>query len=365
MSEQPGTVSLSRIPIRNIWFLLAYAAADELKLSKAQTGAEDLTEDLPDLVAKLLVEETNKRIWGNLSINYHQNSSELSRLRGKISHIQTARRDSFARGKIYCKYDEITLNTLENKMVRTALAVAKSLVQDKRLAQTCRALESRIASLGIELLPSQTSIAKLRRLPSNPRDARMCSLALLILQFEIPTQGAGTRKLYSPQITEGWLRLIFEKAVLGFYTYHLADLGWKIQGGRRLSWYKEEASEGLDAILPSMKTDIELVEPISGRITVIDTKFTNVLTKGQYGQDSLKSGYIYQLYTYLRSQEKQEISQTLNSTGMLLHPTIDTSLYEEVLIQGHRFRFATINLMSHPRDLTTDLLNLVLEVRNE
>ena len=54
-----------------------------------------------------------------------------------------------------------------------------------------------------------------------------------------------------------------------------------------------------------MQTDIVLERTGSHdnyRI-VIDTKFTSILKSGQYGNPTLDSGYIYQMYAYLRSQE--------------------------------------------------------------
>jgi len=40
-----------------------------------------------------------------------------------------------------------------------------------------------------------------------------------------------------------------------------------------------------------------------GRRIVIDTKFNAVLTPGWHREKTLRSGYIYQIYAYLRSQE--------------------------------------------------------------
>ena len=42
--------------------------------------------------------------------------------------------------------------------------------------------------------------------------------------------------------------------------------------------------------------------PPSGRRIVIDTKFTSIVTAGWYREETLRSGYVYQIYAYLRSQ---------------------------------------------------------------
>lgn len=114
-------------------------------------------------------------------------------------------------------------------------------------------------------------------------------------------------------------------------------------------------------ILPSMKTDIELTNQAKGHKTVIDTKFKTILTANRFGAESLRSEDIYQLYAYLRSQEDTEEGLTRPTTGMLLHPAVGYSLYEETTIQGHRFRFATVYLLEDPQKISAQLLDLILE----
>lgn len=41
---------------------------------------------------------------------------------------------------------------------------------------------------------------------------------------------------------------------------------------------------------------------VTRRRIVIDTKFTSILTPGRYRERTLDSGYLYQMYAYLRSQ---------------------------------------------------------------
>ncbi|SMG64830.1 hypothetical protein BMETH_27641149753, partial [methanotrophic bacterial endosymbiont of Bathymodiolus sp.] len=49
--------------------------------------------------------------------------------------------------------------------------------------------------------------------------------------------------------------------------------------------------------MTSMKTDIIIDQRGSGRRLVIDTKFNSVTTKGWHREETLRSGYIYQMYT--------------------------------------------------------------------
>ncbi len=127
-----------------------------------------------------------------------------------------------------------------------------------------------------------------------------------------------------------------------------------------LSWPFQEASKGMAAILPGMQTDIELNQPATGRRVVIDTKFTEIFTASTYRDQILKSGYLYQLYAYLQSQERLDDPGSMTAEGMLLHPQTGGTVDESMTIQGHRLRFKTIDLMDVPSRFEMNLRELVL-----
>jgi len=55
-----------------------------------------------------------------------------------------------------------------------------------------------------------------------------------------------------------------------------------------------------------MKTDVIIDNTEVGHRTIIDTKFNAVVTRGWYRDETLRSGYLYQMYAYLKSQEGGE-----------------------------------------------------------
>ncbi len=93
-----------------------------------------------------------------------------------------------------------------------------------------------------------------------------------------------------------------------------------------------------------MKTDILLNHDPSGWRIVIDTKFTSIVTSGWYRKETLRSGYVYQIYAYLRSQVGRGDLLADHASGLLLHPSIGEMVDETVVIQGHSIRFATVDL---------------------
>ena len=116
--------------------------------------------------------------------------------------------------------------------------------------------------------------------------------------------------------------------------------------------------------MPGMISDIVLEHrdhstPHASRRIVIDTKFSSMITSGQHGNQSLRPGNIYQIYAYLRSQEKDADPFSANSTGVLLHPSIGVDYNEAAVIQNHLVRFATVNLAADSQTIRRQLLRVV------
>jgi 5-methylcytosine-specific restriction enzyme subunit McrC len=108
-----------------------------------------------------------------------------------------------------------------------------------------------------------------------------------------------------------------------------------------------------------MRTDIVLENCSAGQRLVIDTKFNAMLTRGWYRDETVRSGYVYQIYAYLRSQERMTDPLSANASGMLLHPAVGAMLDESVVIQGHTIRFATVDLAADAMEIRAQLLRLV------
>jgi 5-methylcytosine-specific restriction enzyme subunit McrC len=155
------------------------------------------------------------------------------------------------------------------------------------------------------------------------------------------------------------LRRIFEKAVAGFYRHELHGRdGWQVRPQVKLHWQAELPTDGLTSLLPSMVADIVLQHGPSRRI-VLDTKFTSIITSRLYGGVGFKSEHLYQLYAYLRSQVGRGDGASDHAQGILLHPALDRHVEEAVTIQGHRFRFVTVDLATPTEKLRSALLDVV------
>ncbi|BBF86990.1 possible mcrC protein [Aquitalea magnusonii] len=190
-------------------------------------------------------------------------------------------------------------------------------------------------------------------------DQLMVAAAQLAYDLSLPTESAGSNVLAMPGREEAWARRLFERAVGGLYAVALSPLGWHVRCGTTLQWQILSKTDGIDDILPAMRTDVVLDHGGLGRRIVIDTKFTSIVTAGWYREQSLRSGYLYQMYTYLRSQVGCGDALADSASGLLLHPTVGAMIDETVVIQGHPLRFATVDLAAKPAEIRAQLLRCI------
>ena len=356
---------IGRIPVRNIWLLMLYASDLFRDIGNSRIAVEKNPDAIPDLVAEILMRQVERRIKRNLSFGYQNRETVLKRVRGRINLLHTERKRLLEKGMIACRFEELTVNTPRNRFVRAALDVIANIVNRNDLAHNCRSLAKTLRRMGVAgERPARAEISLDRFGRNDFQDRQMVSAAHLAFNLALPTETAGTEYLSLPDREIAWIRKLYEKGIAGFYDVVLSRAGWLVNAGQTLHWLIEKKTAGIDGIFPSMRTDIVLDHVGKGRRIIIDTKFNSVLTRGWYREETLRSGYIYQIYSYLKSQEGHGDPLAANASGLLLHPSVGDIVNEAVVIQGHEIRFATVDLGSDAKEITSQLVQLV-EIGNE
>lgn len=351
---------IGRIPVRNLWLLMLYASDLFRDLGKAKIAVEDNPDDIPDLVAEMLCRRVEHRIQRNLSYGYQSKEATLSRVRGRIDLLNTERRRLLDRGQVACRFEELTVDTARNRYVRDALDSISKIVCRTSLAHRCRSLAASLKRMGVTgEKPGRSEVSLYRFGRHDAHDQPMVAAAHLAFNLALPTEAAGTKQLSLPEKEITWVRKLYEKGIAGFYDVVLPENGWRVNAGKTISWLIESKSPGISKILPVMRADIILDHADTRRRIVIDTKFNSVVTKGWYREETLRSGYIYQIYTYLRSQENNGDSLADKASGILLHPSVGEMVNEAVVIQNHEIRFATIDLGASAKDIREQLLLVI------
>nr|MDT0527230.1 hypothetical protein [Streptomyces sp. DSM 41633] len=115
---------------------------------------------------------------------------------------------------------------------------------------------------------------------------------------------------------------------------------------------------GISAILPLMRTDTILERP--DRRIIVETKFADALKPNQYGAPKLSRNHMFQLYAYVQSQHDRD-NLSVTAEGVLLYPVVGGELDEYAVINGHRYRFLTVDLAADARTIKSRLLSVVAE----
>jgi 5-methylcytosine-specific restriction enzyme subunit McrC len=217
-----------------------------------------------------------------------------------------------------------------------------------RLRRLVRSLE------GIEQIELTPALVARQLSAQNDRDYRlMLSICELILQRQMPLEEPGTHPLPGLDREALTLYRIYERFVASFYRMKLK--GWEVASQKRLDWH----AAGTNDHLPSMIPDLILQESESGRMIVLDTKFTaGSLVENQWGKPVYDSSHLYQLYAYIRSQEHLSESHRL-ARGILLYPSAQHSFSEKIQLQEHLICMECVDLAVSWQDVERQLLEIV------
>jgi len=348
------------IPIRNLWHMLLYAWNEvPLKNDWVRMDIESAP-TLDALLASVLMKLMQGRLRIGLGRNYVDKEQILQGIRGRIDFQHSLGQRTFERGEAVCEFQAYSASEPRNQIIRSTLAKLVQTGQFGPDAHRANVLRHNLRRLtrdldGIDLIELTPDIIHRQQLGRNDRDYRlMLAICGLILQRQLPTESAGRSGF--PAIDRDALVLynVYERFVANFYRIHLQ--GWIVTAQKRLEWHEKPVA---NQYLPSMVPDLVLQEKSSGRLLILDTKFTaHSLIENQWGKQVLDSSHLYQLYAYLRSQEHLSEGHR-NASGILLYPVIEERFSERVELQDHLMRIESIDLAASWQEIEGHLLDLI------
>ncbi|MGU9978113.1 MAG: 5-methylcytosine restriction system specificity protein McrC, partial [Candidatus Oxydemutatoraceae bacterium WSBS_2016_MAG_OTU14] len=118
LGDGSATQNIRKIPIRNLWLLMLYASDMYRDIGTRKVDVEDNPDEIANLVAEILCHHVETRLMRNLSYGYKSKVAIINRVRGQIDMLATECHRLLDKGKICCRYDELTIDTLRNRYVR-------------------------------------------------------------------------------------------------------------------------------------------------------------------------------------------------------------------------------------------------------
>ena len=111
---------LRKIPILNLYYLLAYAwnRLDEAKVVLADA---ERSNDLPNLFARILVSGTGHLVKRGLDRGYVLRSDVMTCIRGRVNFARSIKGMTFVRGMLDCDYSEYEHDVLHNQILYSTI----------------------------------------------------------------------------------------------------------------------------------------------------------------------------------------------------------------------------------------------------
>lgn len=341
------------IPIENIYYLLCYAWNKLDEKDRVAVSAEDYTK-LLDLLAKVLINSTRILLKRGIDRNYIDVTTEFAGVKGKLELSQTVKSQLLLKQRTICSFDEFSSNILTNRILVTTLnRLIKTNGLDTDLRGEIKNLLWHFDEVKpIELKSSILSKVKLHR--NNKFYGFILNICHLIYENSLLSEKTGDWHFTDFLRDERKMNQLFEAFLRNFYTIEQKE--FKVRR-ENINWQFSANDNHNLQFLPLMQTDITL-ENNQSKI-IIDAKYYKETLKENYGQEKVSSANLYQLFSYLLNQRKDD-TKTQTATGILIYPTIERDYDLQYQYQNHKIFIKTINLNSDWRTIETRLKNIVV-----
>jgi 5-methylcytosine-specific restriction enzyme subunit McrC len=341
-----------KISVLNVYYLLCYAW-DTLEEGKLVDVTTEPFKSLPDLFARVLTTGIARLLKRGLDQGYLPEASDTRSPRGKLDITETVKRNLLIRSSVRCLYDELSHDELHNRILKSTLArLARCVDLDRDLKAQAIGIYRRLHDISeIELTPDVFDRVVIHR---NNRFYGFLVEVCRILHNSLLVDTRDGRSSFRDFLRdERLMARVFEKFVRNFYRREQAE--FRVHS-ERIDWKDVEAEPTHLAYLPVMRTDVSLDSRT--RKVIIDTKYYASTLQTYHQGGTVHSQNLYQLFTYLRNLDPPP--SALPVEGILLYPTVDTTLDLRFNVHGHPVRVATVDLNAPWTAIRVRLLDLIL-----
>jgi len=342
-----------QIPIENIYYLLCYAWNKLDEKDRVSISIDDKTE-LLDLFAKVLINVSRMLLKRGIDRSYVDYTTEIAGVKGKLEMSQTLKSNLLFKQRTVCIFDEFSANILSNQiLVTTIFRLIRTRGLDNELKAELRNLLRMFPGIQqVEIKPLLFQQVKINR--NNHFYGFIMNVCGIIYESTLPTEEHGDYKFADFTRDEKKMNQLFEAFVRNFYKIE-QDKFTTIKK-ETIRWQFSDTGNDSLQYLPQMETDITL-ENENEKI-IIDTKYHKETMTVNYGKEKIKSANLYQLYSYLLTQQDQH-PKTMNATGILLYPTIEQEYNLDFKYHDHNIHIRTVNLNTNWKHISSRLKQII------
>lgn len=196
------------IRIQNIYYMLSYAFQVLNEQGYKQVATEEF-DNVAELCAAILIKGMSLQIKRGLGKEYVVQSEPLSSLRGKIDISASVKQQSMLKKQLVCNYDEFSVNSYLNRIIRTTMDVlVRSEISKERKKQLRKLL---IYFSEVKPLSRESINWKLQFNKNNQTYQMLISICYLILKGLLQTTSDGNTKLMD--FLDEQRMIIFQKII--------------------------------------------------------------------------------------------------------------------------------------------------------
>lgn len=307
------------INIKNIYYMLSYAFT-VLNKKGYQKLATEQFENIFDLYSAILIKGISSQLNSGLHHEYIEQTDSLKVIRGKVDVKNSIQGLGVLSQRINCIYDEFSLNTYMNKILKTTM---------KCLIKTDISRKNKI---------------KLRKLlvhsfdRNNQTYKMLISICYLIFQGVIQTESKGQNDLMV-FVDEQQISRLYEKFILEYYKKEFPEL---VVTSSNIQWSLD--NDDNVNMLPVMRSDIML--RYKDKCLIIDAKFYKNTLHNYYDTKKIHSTNLYQIFTYVKNQQLNLKKKAIQVSGMLLYAKTDENivLNDKFHMSGSQIIIKTLDL---------------------
>ena len=317
--------------------MLTYAFQALKQLDYDEIASEDF-EEIQDLFAAILAKGVAQQLKQGLYREYITKNEELSVLRGKIDIPGTIRLRINNQQRAACEFDEFSENNLYNQILKATMHYLLRATGVKPEHKTTLKTEL-MAFDTVEMVePSAIAWNRLHYQRNNLNYELLLNVCYFVLVGMLQTTEQGGYRMSA--FSDEHMARLFERFILEYYRKNhnylteanASQVEWDLCG---------DTSESAIRFLPTMQTDIML--RLKERVLIIDAKYYGKTLQHHYDKYTLHSGNIYQIYAYVKNQDKK---CTGDVAGLLLYAKTDEEITPDVWynIGGNMIGARTLDL---------------------
>lgn len=339
------------IPIQNIYYMLSYAF-QVLNEQGYKNIATEQFNNTAELMVAILAKGIAVQIKRGLGKEYISQTESLAALRGKIDITESIKTQTMLKKQMICSYDEFSVNGTMNRIIKSTVELLLRSDISKARKKELRKLMVYFGN--VEPIDLYTVDWNIQYNRNNQTYRLLISICYLVVKGLLQTNSDGSTRLMDFMDEQRMCRL-YEKFILEYFRKEYPEI---TANASQIPW---QLDDDISTMLPIMQTDIMLT--YKEKVLIIDAKYYTHTTQSQFNVNTLHSGNLYQIFTYVKNKEIELSAKPHEVSGMLLYAKTDETVLpnNSYMMSGNKISVKTLDLNLPFKEIAKQLDAIITE----